>query len=64
MPYKINNDLPNPVKNVLPEHAQTIFRKAFNTALDEYNSETSAIKVAWDAVKKVYEKKNDKWIKK
>ncbi|MBD3273477.1 cation transporter [Candidatus Dependentiae bacterium] len=64
MPYKNNDDLPESIKNVLPEHAQTIFRKAFNSAIHEYDSEKTAMKVAWSAVKKDYEKKDDKWVKK
>ena len=62
--------------NQLPEHAQNIFRKAHASALKEYedpkkrrggvkgNVEEVAHKVAWAAVKKDYEKKGDKWIKK
>lgn len=64
MPYKNNSDLPEPVRHVLPEHAQLIFRKTFNNAIKEYHSEETAMKVAWSAVKKEYEKKDDKWIKK
>ncbi len=36
MQYKTNNDLPDPVKNHLPEHAQSIYRNAFDNAYDEY----------------------------
>ena len=44
------------IKKYLPEHAQSIWREAFNNALKEYNDEESAAKVAWSAVKKDYEK--------
>ncbi len=65
MPYKVNNDLPDNVKNHLPEHAQTIFRKAFNSALHQYHNEVSAFKVAWSAVEKTYKKDaTGKWVKK
>jgi|SRR3954449_12244460 cation transport regulator len=60
----------------LPEHAQHIFKKAHNSAIKEYqdpdkrrggkgeSAEEVAHKVAWAAVKKEYEKEDDKWVKK
>lgn len=65
MPYQTNQDLPDNITNVLPAHAQSIFRKAFNSAYTEYETEEQAFKVAWAAVKKVYHK-NDAgdWVKK
>lgn len=65
MSYNSNNDLPKNVTNYLPDHAQTVFRKAFNNALKSYGDETQAFKVAWAAVEKDYEKnKAGKWVKK
>lgn len=65
MPYKTNNDLPDAVKSDLPKHAQTIYREAFNNALQEYHDEASAYKVAWAAVEKVYKRTDkDEWVKK
>lgn len=76
MPYKTNGELPSSVKDNLPEHAQEIYRKAFNSAWDEYadpedrrgdeSREETAHQVAWAAVKKTYEKDSDtgKWQKK
>jgi cation transport regulator len=75
MPYKDDSELPDSVKNVLPEHAQHIYREAFNSAYDEYKDaedrqvdadrEETAHKVAWAAVKRSYEKGADgKWHKK
>lgn len=72
MPYKSNSDLPYNVTNVLPKHAQDIFREAFNSAYDEYakpsdrrddsSREDVARRVAWSAVKKKYQKgDDDKW---
>ena len=72
MPYKVNSDLPESVQNVLPDHAQAIYREAFNSAYDEYKSpsdrkgdasrEETAHRVAWAAVKQKYEKgSDDKW---
>lgn len=69
MPYKTIADLPENVTNVLPKHAQEIFKEAFNNAYDEYKAaddrrgddsrEDVARKVAWAAVKKKYEKGDD-----
>jgi len=74
MPYSKKSELPDSVKNNLPEHAQEIYKEAFNNAWDEYSDpdkrkggasrEEAAHKVAWAAVKKKYEKKNGKWTKK
>lgn len=59
MPYNHNDDLPDSIKNHLPDHAQSIFRKAFNNAYEQYQNEESAFRVAWAAVKKQYEKNDD-----
>lgn len=72
MPYQTREDLPAPVRHVLPEHAQDIFKDAFNNAIKEYqdpskrrdhsNPETIAFRVAWAAVEKVYHKNTEgKW---
>lgn len=69
MPYADDSDLPDSVKNNLPEHAQQIFRKAFNSAWEQYKDpdkrqnpkedlEAVAHQVAWGAVKKEYHKEN------
>jgi cation transport regulator len=65
MPYASNEDLPDNVRHVLPEHAQSIYRKAFNNALTQYGNEEQAFAVAWSAVKKQYEKSSSgKWVQK
>jgi len=72
MPYASISELPESVKSVLPEHAQDIYKEAFNSAYDEYKNpedrqgnasrEETAHKVAWSAVKHSYEKGEDeKW---
>ena len=72
MPYKTTKELPENVTNVLPAHAQEIYKEAFNNAYNEYKKaegrrggddrETVAHKVAWAAVKNMYEKgADDKW---
>jgi cation transport regulator len=65
MPYPTIEDLPESVKDHLPKHAQEIFRAAFNSALEQYEAEETAFKVAWNAVKRDYEKGEDgNWQKK
>ncbi len=60
MTYDKIQDLPEAVRDHLPEHAQEIFRAAFNSAYDEYHhDEERAFRVAWAAVKDKY-KKDDK----
>lgn len=73
MPYKAINELPESVRNVLPQHAQDIYKEAFNSAYKQYDNpkdrrgnedrEEVAHKVAWSAVKKAgYTKGDDnKW---
>jgi len=64
MPYSKNSQLPESVRNALPDHAQSIFRKAFNSSHAKYG-EISAFRIAWAAVKKSYVKGADgKWVRK
>ncbi len=75
MPYDRNSDLPESVRDVLPKHAQDIYREAYNSAWEEYDKpserrghagrEETAHRVAWSAVKKTYEKgADDRWHRK
>jgi cation transport regulator len=75
MPYQTRSDLPDSVRNVLPHHAQEIYKEAFNSAWDRYKDpedrrgdasrEETAHRVAWAAVKNDYQKgDDDKWHKK
>lgn len=67
MPYTSNSQLPDSIRNNLPERAQTIFVRAFNQAyakLKPGEDEVPAFKVGWSAVKKAYEKREGKWRKK
>ena len=72
MPYKRISELPEPVKEHLPKHAQEIYKEAFNSAYDQYDKPSerrgdatradTAHKVAWSAVKKDYAKgEDDDW---
>jgi cation transport regulator len=66
VPYDKLSDLPDAVRNNLPEHAQEIYRAAYNSAWEEYEDperrrddasrEEVAHRVAWAAVGKRYEK--------
>jgi cation transport regulator len=52
------------VRDNLPDHAQDIFRAAFNNAWDEYgHDEPRAFRVAWGAVEREYHKNDEgKWV--
>ncbi len=63
MPYAINDDLPASIRNHLPQHAQSIYREAFNHALQTYGAEDTAFRIAWAAVKKRYQKVGDTWMR-
>ena len=64
MPYATNAALPSSVRDHLPEHAQDIYRAAFNNAYDRYGGdrEGRAHRIAWAAVKRRYEKVGDVWV--
>ncbi len=66
MPYRVNSDLPPPVRNRLPDHAQDIYRAAFNHAFaahaGELDREKRAHMIAWAAVKRGYVKAGDTWV--
>jgi len=68
MPYGVNADLPPSVRSHLPEHAQDIFREAFNHAhaahAHDPRQEEAAFRIAWAAVKRAYEKVGDEWLEK
>lgn len=71
MPYDKKSELPDQVKDNLPEHAQEIYKEAYNSAWDQYKDpedregdssrEETSHKVAWNAVKQEYEKVDGKW---
>jgi cation transport regulator len=60
----------------LPEHAQHIYKKTHDSAIEQYqdpekrrggkkqSAEEVAHKAAWAAVKRDYTKKGNKWVKK
>jgi cation transport regulator len=56
MPYATNASLPSAVRRVLPEHAQYLYRAAFNEALacGGLDPEAAAHRLAWAAVKRSY----------
>ena len=65
MPYRFNEDLPPSVRGHLPEHAQDIYREAFNHAFAAHagdpRQEEADHRIAWAAVKRRYEKVGDFW---
>lgn len=75
MPYDSLAELPDSVKDNLPNHAQEIYKEAYNSAWDEYKDpedrrgdasrEETSHRVAWSAVKQKYEKNdNGNWVRK
>jgi cation transport regulator len=76
VPYDTIRELPESVRSNLPEHAQEIYKEAFNNAWEQYRDpekrrgdasrEETAHRVAWAAVKQEYEKdeSSGKWKKK
>lgn len=68
MPYSVNEDLPVSIRRHLPEHAQDIYRAAFNHAYaahsDDPRREEAAHRIAWAAVKRSYVKVGSSWIAK
>ena len=68
MPYSVNEDLPIPIQRHLPDHAQDIYRAAFNHAyaahLNDPRREEAAHRIAWAAVKRSYVKVGESWIAK
>jgi cation transport regulator len=65
MPYDRRSELPDSVKDNLPDHAQGIYKEAFNSAWEEHDhDEERSHRIAWGAVKKSYHKNDDgKWVK-
>jgi cation transport regulator len=65
MPYASNADLPENLQRILPEHAQDIYREAFNHAFAAHRNdprqEEAAHRIAWAAVKRSYVKTEDGW---
>ncbi|MBD0345083.1 MAG: ChaB family protein [Coleofasciculus sp. Co-bin14] len=55
-------EIPQEIKDQLPEGAQNIFRAAYKSAQADGLSEEAARKVAWNSVKDGYEQGEDgKW---
>src|SRR5215472_13604035 len=66
VPYSHNFELPPTVRSHLPEHAQDIYREAFNHAFGAHSGdprqEEAAHRIAWAAVKRRYVKEGDMWV--
>lgn len=67
MPYASNAELPEPLRRRLPEHAQDIFRSAFNHAFESHagdpRREEAAHRIAWAAVKRLYVRTEGGWVR-
>jgi cation transport regulator len=68
MPYARVDELPDSIRDNLPEHAQEIWMAAFNDAWDRQadadDREERAHRIAWGAVKRSYEKRAGEWVQK
>jgi len=65
MGYSKVEELPQDIKEQLPEHAQQIFFAAFNAAQSDGLSEEGARTVAWNSVKNEYQQsKGGQWSRK
>lgn len=55
-PCSTNADLPVALRRNLPQHAEDIYRAAFNAAYDRYGParEATAHRIGWAAVKRSY----------
>jgi cation transport regulator len=66
MPSRANADLPPSVRSHLPDHAQSIYREAFNHVYaahaGEADREQRAHMIAWAAVKRAYVKADTDWV--
>jgi cation transport regulator len=64
--YRTNDDLPPSVRAHLPDHAQDIYREAFNHAYaadaGDVGQEEAAHRIAWAVVKRSYVKVGASWI--
>ena len=56
-------ELPSTLKRS-DKHAQKIWVKTHDSAIDTYGEGEAAHRVAWASVKHQYEKQDDKWVKK
>jgi cation transport regulator len=54
MAFQKLDDLPNEVKEKLPQGAQQVFLAAYKSASSDGISEDGAVKVAWNSVKRGY----------
>lgn len=68
MPYRSNAALPLAIQRALPEHAQDIYRQAFNHAFAAHagsaRQEEAAHRIAWAAVKRSYMKSDaGSWVR-
>jgi cation transport regulator len=67
MPYKSNRELPQDVREGLPEEAQDTYRDAYNQACDpgepSERHDPEASKAGWSAVERDYKWQNEQWVR-
>jgi cation transport regulator ChaB len=65
MPYQRASEIPKPVRDALPDAAQRIWMRAFNSAESKYGEgdEGRLASIAWGAVRNAgYSKEGDRWV--
>jgi len=61
--YTRNNDLPAQVRRDLPREAQSLWRRAYNTAYEQYQEKEFASQIAWAALTaEGWKKDGDVWM--
>lgn len=63
MPRKQSDEIPSTIERS-DNHAQRLWKKAHDSAVETYGEGGRAHRVAFAALKHEYEKKGDKWVKK
>ncbi|ACK68982.1 ChaB family protein [Gloeothece citriformis PCC 7424] len=62
MAYETLEQLPNEVKEKLPQGAQQVFKAAFNSATEDGVNEQDATQIAWNSVRISYQQgSNGQW---
>lgn len=65
MPYASNAKLPQPVRDALPDAAQSTWRTIFNSAYEQYHDDGKAAATAWAGLERAgwYKDKDGNWVK-
>lgn len=64
MPWQTNDDIVKSIPSLksLPSAAITLFREVANRQIGKGDAESTAVKIAWEVVKKRFKKEGDMWV--